>query len=246
VIAHRAGNAVGTLRQAEAVADLVEVDVRLRRGALDARHAKRLWPTNRLWEKWHLLPRGTTHAAFDDIVRAADPGTHLLVDLKGVSRRVARLVLSSVGDRAPITVATKTPWLLRPFAVHPRARRIRSAGNRLELLALMWLPASRSVDGYAIRHDLLSTRVARRLTSRRDVLFVWAIRDFSQVVRAWQMGVTGVIVDDLTLVERCVATRETGEPERASQADEGDCRSEDRVDHVVVAGEDDGEHHQGG
>lgn len=202
MIAHRAGNSADGMRHAETIADLVEVDARHRRGAIEVRHAKRLWPSRRLWERWYLLPRGTTWPEIADMVEAADPTTHLFVDLKGLSRAVSHRVLEALGDRTPVTVASKMPWLLSPFAGREGVRTVRSAGNRLTLLAIMWLPSSPTITGYAVSIDLLGERAARRLRQRRDLLYVWGIEHLADIERAARLGATGVILDDLELVER--------------------------------------------
>ena len=59
VVAHRAGNDLGTLRRAEALAiPLVEADVHLRRGRIEVRHLKTLGPLPVLWDRWRLAPAG--------------------------------------------------------------------------------------------------------------------------------------------------------------------------------------------
>jgi hypothetical protein len=169
---------------------------------VDVRHAKRLWPTTRLWERWYLLPADTGRVALDEVVTAARQDTHLFIDLKGLSQRVSHAVLHVVGDRPRFTVASKRPRLLATFAGRPGVDRIRSAGNRLDLLALLRLPSRAPVDGHAVRSDLVDTGVARRLRRRADRLLVWGVDSLDDIARLERLGVTGVIVDDLGLIER--------------------------------------------
>jgi len=199
-IAHRAGNDPDLLRRAESVADIVEIDVHLGAGTrVEVRHAKRLWPTRRLWERWFLLPANTVVPTLEEIVDSADPTTRMWLDLKGCTGRLSRRTLAAVGDRRPLTVSTKPWWLLRTFAGMDEVRTIRSAGNRLELALLFWLPSRARTDGAVVHHRLLTDSVIERLT-RRGLLFTWAVDDVASIERLARHGVDGVILDDLTLV----------------------------------------------
>jgi glycerophosphoryl diester phosphodiesterase len=199
-IAHRAGNSVEKLVEAEAVADVVELDVHLGVGGrVEVRHAKLLWPTRRLWDRWYLLPRTSATPSFDDIVLSADPSTSLWLDLKGFTRRLSRRALVSLGDRPLTTVSTKSWWILRSFADREDVRTIRSAGNRLELALMLWMPTRVRTDGVVLHHRLLSEAVIDRL-SRRGLVFTWAVDDVGSIERLATLGVSGVILDDLSLV----------------------------------------------
>ncbi len=57
VIAHRAANSAAALAAVGPGVDVVEADVHLFRGRLEVRHAKTLWPSSVLWERWYLLER---------------------------------------------------------------------------------------------------------------------------------------------------------------------------------------------
>jgi glycerophosphoryl diester phosphodiesterase len=198
-VAHRAGNTVETLRRAQGRADVVEVDVHLvRHGRIEVRHAKRLWPTQRLWERWHLLARPTGVPSLDEIVQAADQETHLWLDLKGPWPRLTRLAIEAVGERRPLTVSSKAWWLLGGLTGTAGVRTLRSAGNRLELFWLLWGPTRAKVDGAVVHRRLLDDRMIDRLRSR-GLLFTWAVDDVDTVDWLRGRGVTGVIVDDLSL-----------------------------------------------
>jgi glycerophosphoryl diester phosphodiesterase len=188
----------------ERSASLVEVDLHWSRRRLEVRHAKVLWPTRRLWERWHLLPAATSVPLLADVLAAAAPDTHLMLDLKGVSPRVAREARAALGDRRPVTVSTKAWWVLRPLR-GSGVRRVRSAGNRFELLLLLWLPFGRRVDGVGVHQRLLTERVVRRLRRRVDVVFAWAVDDDVTARRLVAWGVTGLILDDEGLLARLAA-----------------------------------------
>jgi glycerophosphoryl diester phosphodiesterase len=199
-IAHRAGNTAEALLAAESIVDIIEVDVHLGRGnRVEVRHAKKLWLTARLWEKWYLEPRDTDIPALRDVVEAADPSTHLWLDLKGFTPRLSRRVREVMGERRPLTVSTKPWWLLTAFRGVPGIRTIRSAGNRFELALVFWLPSRLKTDGTVVHYRLLTNRVLKRLLQRGPV-YTWAVVDMDSIERLRRGGVAGVILDDLRLV----------------------------------------------
>lgn len=199
-IAHRAGNSTGALRAAEPIVDIIELDVHLGRGnRVEVRHAKKLWLTRRLWEKWHLEPSDSEIPALLEILDAADPATHLWLDLKGFTPRLSRRVREVMGERRPLTVSTKPWWLLRNFSNVPGIRTIRSAGNRFELSLVFWLPSRLTTDGTVVHHRLLTDRVLKRLL-QRGAVYTWAVDDSDSIERLRRGGVAGVILDDLRLV----------------------------------------------
>jgi glycerophosphoryl diester phosphodiesterase len=218
-IAHRAGNDVETLRAAVGVADFVECDVHAGEGdRAEVRHAKQIWPTGRLWERWYLLPAATeTPHLRDVLVDGHDVG--LWVDLKGVARRLPIQVRGALAETGrplgaqKLTVSSKSWWLLRSF-VGADARTIRSAGNRFELLLMLFFASN--VDGSVLHRRLLTPRVHERLRLRGDV-FVWAVTSVDDAVELARRGVTGIIVDDIDLIP---AARDRIASEPASSSDD--------------------------
>ena len=201
-IAHRAGNSTDALRAAEPIVDIVEVDIHLgRRSRVEARHAKKLWLTGRFWEKWYLEPRDMEIPALVEILDAADPATHLWLDLKGFTPRLSRRVHDIVGERRPLTVSAKPWWLLQAFSRVPGIQTIRSAGNRFELALVFLLPSRLKTDGTVVHCFLLTDRVLKRLLQRGPV-YTWAVEDIDSIERLSRGGVAGVILDDLRLVPR--------------------------------------------
>ncbi|NNC80688.1 MAG: hypothetical protein HKN94_11115 [Acidimicrobiales bacterium] len=214
-ISHRAGNSIGRLREAESIADVIEVDVHLGVGTrVEVRHAKLLWPTRRLWDRWYLLPRGEDGLAFGDILDAAAPSTVFWLDLKGFTSRLSRRARVAIGDREPLVVSTKPWWILKAFADRPNTRVIRSAGNRTELLLLMRMPSRAKLHGVVVHHRLLTDATIERL-KRFGQIYTWSVHDVESIVRLHERGVSGVILDDLSLIEP--ARRATsGEPEAST------------------------------
>jgi glycerophosphoryl diester phosphodiesterase len=257
LIAHRAGNEAATLRRFEPVADLIEVDLHAFRRRLEVRHAKVLWPTARRWERWHLVPASQPRPTFGEVLAAASPSTHLLLDLKGFTARVSRRALRQVEPGRPLTASAKGWWLLRPFR-RRGVRTVRSAGNRVELWVLRRLPVGRGVDGYGVHQRLLTADIAADLRRRRPVLLAWAVADRDTAERLVGWGVTGLIIDD----EALLFDLGGGRPRRTGpvpsgpavpgqlvgdrQADQRDQGTQHGVEDVVVAGGDDGGGHQDG
>lgn len=206
LIAHRARNRPGGAAAA-AVADVVELDVHGCRGRLEVRHEKRVWGTARLWERWYLLPRDTPRWTLADALTDAGPHAHVLVDLKGVSPRVATAVAGELGGRRPVTVSTKSWWLLGAFRRLDGVRTFRSAGNRFELAVLLRVPSRIRPDGVVVHQRLLDAATVRRLRRRGALVWSWGATDRAGVERLATAGVDGVILDDLELIGALRAER---------------------------------------
>lgn len=206
LIAHRAGNRPGGAAAATA-ADVVELDVHGCHGRLEVRHEKRVWGTARLWERWYLLPPGTPRWTLAEALADAGPDRHVLLDLKGVSPRVATMVAAEVGGRRPVTVSTKSWWLLDVFRRLDGVRTFRSAGNRFELALLLRVPSRLRPDGVVVHRRLLDAATVRRLRRRGALVWSWGATDRAGVECLAAAGVDGVILDDLELIGELCAER---------------------------------------
>jgi glycerophosphoryl diester phosphodiesterase len=198
LIAHRAGNHPGGAAAA-AGADLVELDVHLCGDRLEVRHEKRVWGTRRLWERWYLLPRDTPRWTLAEALADAGDGAPVLLDLKGVSPRLAHAVRREIGDRRAVTVSTKSWWLL-PHLRADGVRTFRSAGNRLELALLLRMPSRVRPDGVVVHQRQLDDAVVRRLRQRAALVWSWGATDRAGVDRLAAAGVDGVILDSVELI----------------------------------------------
>lgn len=201
VIAHRGGNEIIGLPDVEARGvDLIEVDVHLGPGGrVEVRHAKLLWPTRRLWERWYLLPRNTVVPSFQEVLDASDSSTVFWLDLKGFTNRLPSRVKPLVAERRPLTVSTKAWWMLGTFSGDPNVRRLRSAGNRFELALVKWLPSMTGRDGVVVHQRLLNDDVLAHLRGK-GLVFCWAVEDVARLEWLATRGIDGVILDDLGLV----------------------------------------------
>ena len=194
IVAHRGANELASLSAPRPWADAIELDVHLRRGRVEVRHSKRLPFTRRFWERWYLLPQDTPVPTLRAVLAGVDARAHLMVDLKGWSLRLSRLVIDAVADRDQLTVSTKAWWLLLPFRALPQARSLRSAGNRFEL----WLLRRRRLPGHGVvvHSRLLDAELVAELRARNGQVFTWAITDSTEASTLVAWGVDGLIVDD--------------------------------------------------
>jgi glycerophosphoryl diester phosphodiesterase len=197
VIAHRAGNSVAGIRRAEGVADIAEADVHLFRGRLEVRHGKTLGPFARQWERWHLLDRDAPRPPLAEIIAAADGRIPLMLDLKGPDPRIGRLVLAAARGvlPAPGLIVSARVWRTADrLRGTPGVRTLHSVGSRHGLRALLRRPHG-SVEGVAIRRDLLTPGVAAELRSRVPRLWTWPVDDpaDARLIAGW--GVNGFISD---------------------------------------------------
>src|SRR5918997_223266 len=106
-VAHRAGNDLARLREAEARGfDVAEADVRLFRGRLEVRHHRTVGPIPVLWDRWALAPPWRPRLRLDELLAAADVRTHLLLDLKGSDLKLSALLADHLEVAAPDRILT--------------------------------------------------------------------------------------------------------------------------------------------
>ena len=199
LIAHRAGNEPQLVSPALAVADTIELDLHQFRGRLEVRHAKVLWPFAVFWEKWELIP-GAARPPLREILEAAPADAHLWFDVKGVSQRVPRRLLREVGQRRPITVSCRSWWALRSVRRLPGIRTFRSVGNRWQLWLVQRVRFGAADDGIVLHERLASDEVLVQLRRLTPDIVVWAIGDVERALTLRELGVTGIIADDLALL----------------------------------------------
>src|SRR4029079_15109742 len=96
-IAHRAGNSLAGLREANALGvDVVECDVHDYRGRLEVRHLKTAGPLPFLWDRWELASASAPRLGLAELLDADERGSTFMLDIKGrrasAARSVARLL----------------------------------------------------------------------------------------------------------------------------------------------------------
>jgi glycerophosphoryl diester phosphodiesterase len=196
VVAHRAGNDLARLQQAEQLGvDLVEADVRLWRGRLEVRHLKTAGPLPILWDRWRLANPFAPRLELRDLLVGALPETELLLDLKGRNRRLAELVLDALPTGLHVTVCARSPRLLDPFAGCEHVRVFQSIGTRRQLRALLGKMDALPVDGVSIHERLLDERVVAELRRRGSIVMSWPVNTLQRAHELALLGVQGMISD---------------------------------------------------
>lgn len=199
VVAHRAGNTPQTVADALHRADMIEFDTHLFRGRVEVRHAKVLWPTARLWEKWYLLPANTDVASIESVLDAIPPEVPLLVDLKCFTRRAGRRIRQAIPDDRRVIVSCRSWWVLGAFRNRPRTLALRSCGNRLQMRLVTLLPGLGEQTGIVAHNRLLDEEATGKVLTRTPLLFTWAVPTLARGRELVDRGLTGLIVDDLDL-----------------------------------------------
>ena len=215
VVAHRAGNDLGILRRAEALAPrLVEADLHLRRGRVEVRHLKTLGPLPLLWDRWRLAPGWTPRLQLEALLAAAAPSTELMLDLKGCDIHLSRRVADALARARPscVTVCARNWALLEPLRDVPGVRLVHSVGSRRQLRALRRRFAGRRLEGISIHRDLLDATTVADLRTRADMVITWPVAspDEARALAAW--GVSGVITERFDALVPALATRSVAGP----------------------------------
>jgi glycerophosphoryl diester phosphodiesterase len=203
VIAHRAGNRLDRLREAEGQdVALVEADVRLFHGRPEIRHLKSVGPLPLYWDRWAVASPFRRHPVLADLLRATSPSTELMLDLKGSRPRLAEIVRTELERHLPrrrFTVCARSWRLLDAFEGLP-VRRLASAGSRRQVRSLLQHFAERRVDGVSVHERLLDARVIADLRSVADLVLTWPVNAPARARELVGIGVDGLISDRAALI----------------------------------------------
>ncbi len=199
LVAHRAGNDPGRARSAlTAGCDLLELDVHLRWGRLEVRHAKSLGPLPWLWERWYLVrePRVLLPDLLADLPRDAP----LLLDLKGWQPWLGHRVRDGMRGWGSYTVCGRAWRALAVFRSDPEVRVVHSARNRVEVARLERRIGRLGSWGACLHREHVTEERVARLRAHAEVVLTWpvdTVAEYDQVVAA---GVGAVICDDLAVL----------------------------------------------
>jgi glycerophosphoryl diester phosphodiesterase len=200
LVAHRAGNDLVHLREAERLGiTLVECDVRLWRRQIEVTHLRAVGRLPIHWEKWRLANPFRRRLRLDQLFDAASPETELMIDLKGHDRRLAELVLAALPDGRAISVCSRDWRLLEPFEHLGTVRIVYSVGTEAELEALLALPDDVPLAGISIHHRLLNGRTLPELRRRAALILAWPVATDRRAHELIELGVDGVITQDLSI-----------------------------------------------
>jgi glycerophosphoryl diester phosphodiesterase len=200
LIAHRAGNDLSLLREAEERGiEVVEADVRLWRGRLEVRHLKTLGPLPILWDRWELASPWAPRLMLRDLLGALGERTELLLDLKGRTPRLSELVLAELPAERGITVCARSWRLLDPFSARANVRAVYSVGSRRALRRILREPPRRKLDGVSVHERLLDPSTVAELRAVAGVVMTWPVNTSQRARELVAAGVDGLISDNLQL-----------------------------------------------
>ncbi|MEU4295674.1 glycerophosphodiester phosphodiesterase [Kribbella sp. NPDC026596] len=205
VVAHRAGNDLGTLRSAlDLGANLVEADVHAYRGRLEVRHRKTLGPWW-LWDRGELVRRTDVQLLEirELLAAAADGDPRLLLDLKGIHPRLGARVATELTEVMPastVTVCTQHWWMLSAFRDLPNVRLVLSAGSRRGLRRLRSRLRGRPAYGVCVHRRLLTPAIVTELRRGAEVVFTWPVDTDDALADARRLGVDAVIGKNLSVL----------------------------------------------
>jgi len=207
-IAHRAGNELGLLPLAEAAGvDLLETDVWLHRGRLEVRHLKTLGPVPVLWDRWRLAPAWTPRLLLDDLLRAVQPQTTLLLDLKGRNPRCPDLLLETVrraGAEDRFVACSQTWPFLDALRRTAGTRVVYSIGKPRQLAAIWPRLAALDHPAVSIHEQLLDPATVHALKERGTSIITWPINHDRRKDELLALGIDGIISDNLDLLRQVV------------------------------------------
>lgn len=197
VVAHRAGNSLARLQDAERLGvALVEADIRLWRGRPEVRHLKTVGPLPILWDKWLLANPFAPRLQLRDLLLQARRETQLLLDLKGRNTRLAELVRDALPAGRLVTVCARSRALLEPFAGLEDVRLFQSVGSRRQLRTLLQTADSLALDGVSIHERLLDERVFEALRDLGATVISWPVNSPERAGELARLGIHGLISDD--------------------------------------------------
>ncbi|HWO94030.1 MAG TPA: glycerophosphodiester phosphodiesterase [Dehalococcoidia bacterium] len=213
-IAHRAGNDVRLLREAERLRlDIIEADVWSYRSRLEVRHLKTMGRLPVLWDRWKLASGWGPRLGLVDLLEAAARESELMLDLKGTVASLPDAVMEALQVRpgVGVTVCSQSWTLLKPFEALQQATVIYSIGNRRQLQELLARPPS--ADGFSIHRRLLNAPVVASLKQIAPAVITWPVASEAEAHTLAAIGVDGVISTNLPMLGRLVAEREGKRPE---------------------------------
>ena len=215
-IAHRGGNTLKRLIEAErAGVDIVELDVWLHRERLDVRHAKSVGFLPLLRDGWAPRPGRAGRLQLSDVLDSAQPGTRLLLDLKGGDPGLPGSTMNIMAQQRPgepYLVSSREWELLAPFRALPHVLAVYSCASARVLAQAVTIARRDGLPAVgAHRRNLTPKRVAD-LREHVPELFAWGVDDRHRARELIEWGVTGVISDNYEML------RNLERPPRRGQA----------------------------
>jgi glycerophosphoryl diester phosphodiesterase len=207
--AHRIETPEAAAAARSAGADLIEIDVHLRRGALEVRHPRRHGPI--LWDREGVRRARGSSGTLGPLLAALPEGAEPMIDLKGGAPVLAREALAAARAAGlGAVMLTSRRWaLLDGLAGEDGVRVAYSAAGRREVARLLGRDAP---DGAAacVRSDLLDAATVAALRRRHPLVMSWDVADRAHAERLVALGVGGLVLDDLALLAALAGARGAG------------------------------------
>lgn len=210
-IAHRAGNHLPMLRRAvNAGADIVEADVWFYRGRLEVRHLKTAGPLPFFWDRWRLAWSWERQLRLDELLAAAGNGVSLMLDLKGMDRRLPSELVNAAkaAGTERVSVCARNWRLLDALSDYPEIAVVHSIGSSRELRTIWPRLEPDANDAVSIHRRFVSPETVRMLKEKVSTVMTWPINDRAWLDRVTAAGVDGVISDSLDLVREITSARD--------------------------------------
>jgi len=206
LVAHRIETPGQAAAAGAAGADLLEIDVHLRRGALEVRHPRRHGPL--LWDRERVRRARGPSPPLGPLLAALPAGAEPMIDLKGGPADLARGALDAARAAGlPRVTLTSRRWrLLDRLVGEAGVRPAYSAAGRRELGRLLRRPLP---DGAAacVRSDLLDAAAVAALRRRVALVMTWDVAGRAHAERLVALGVGGLVLDDLALLADLAGAR---------------------------------------
>jgi hypothetical protein len=213
-IAHRAGNSLAGLHQANALGvDVVECDVHEYRGRIEVRHLKTAGPLPFLWDRWELASASAPRLGLAELLAAGRQDVTFMLDLKGrrsaSARSVAELIHAE-GHHRDLLVCGRHWPSVDAVSVLPYVRPVLSARTQGELARLVRLLETESgvlPAGLSVHRSLLDAATVSRLRTRVDLLMTWPVNDVITLDRMIDIGVSGIVSDSPEVLTELIGRR---------------------------------------
>jgi len=217
-IAHRAGNAEGSVQAAlELGADVVEADVHRYRGRLELRHSKAVRPLPLLYDAGRFTSTRDPRPQLSRLLDAVGTRSTVMLDLKGPGH-IGWHVAEALRDRAPgYPVLVCSRWWpgVDAFDDADRARTVLTARTGTELQRLLRrVRRSRAPYGVSLHRSLLTAVIVAQLRSRVELVMTWPVNSSAALAVVLDQGVNGVISDEPAVLRSVLDLAAGGRPGR--------------------------------
>lgn len=203
LIAHQAGNSLSNLKDALTFsADLVEVDLWVHNGRLEARHERRVAGVPLLFEKWYLRFAPLHPFGLAELIAGVGGRAGVFLDLKNDGEGAATLIRRSiVAAGSPIRIAASAQqWaILRSIArVVPEVDLFYSVDVRAKLdLFLAVADRDMRPRGISCNHALLTEARVQALKRRNLMVVAWTVDDPARGAELVSWGVDALTTNNL-------------------------------------------------